>query len=457
MSPLDALLHKFVEVPSGLGNARDRGAEPLDPATTPEESALGDRLHGEVVQRVLEPGLLEALTAYRVAASDAEARGDEEGSREAASALLREIGRARETGSGFGFDHDGSTSRQFRTDRDETSSKYDEGVADDIKGWSPLLVVCTACVCVVLAGLVVVAVVQVQATATVRHHTVQPEKNARRRRKGGDKVSKPVGPLGAGFRHSRGDPEDYREPRESTLGGLRRRKPGSGIARDQAVWPASTGGRFQPTREAPNSSGTRQVKHHASRGTAHENRGAQKSESTLLDVTSSSSEFSGEERSRVGGVSATQHSHWETRPGEESGALPVTRRVPHTSPAVAEKQQAYEDECRRLFSRLGELAPAERSVPCLEKTEESSKEFLSDEADVQEADEIVTALRQMFDSIEKDFQGNRPAYVTCMIRCCNSLLHLDGLMVLSRCTKKQRLQDKAQKIIETVVPCIWSS
>lgn len=144
-------------------------------------------------------------------------------------------------------------------------------------------------------------------------------------------------------------------------------------------------------------------------------------------------------------------------PSAEADALPVTRRVPHTSPAVAEKQQAYEDKCKRLFSRLGELAPSDKSVVTSEKTEEDSKESLSVEADVQEADEILTALQQMFDSIEKDFQGNRPAYVTCMIRCCNSLLHLDGLMVLSRCTKKQRLQDKAQKIIETVVPCIWSS
>lgn len=316
LDKLDALLHTVVEVPSGVASADHGVPETVRPSTKLGEPASEDKLHGGVVHGVLEPGLLEALAAYRIAASDAEARGDEEGGREAASALLREIARARNSGHSFGFDdHRETTDRQSKTDREERSTRYDDELADEVQGWSPLLIVCTACVCVVLAGLIVVAVVQVQSAATVRHRAGHPEMNAKRHTGGRDTASRAARALDAGdSMYPRGDAEEYTEASEGTFGSLRRRKTRDSTARDQAVWSARANNGFRFTEEAMSPSGARPVKQRGVLGTVSDERVGEKTEKTLLDVTSSSSEFS--EEGSADERCTAQPRHWKARDKE---------------------------------------------------------------------------------------------------------------------------------------------
>ncbi|CBZ52015.1 conserved hypothetical protein [Neospora caninum Liverpool] len=146
-------------------------------------------------------------------------------------------------------------------------------------------------------------------------------------------------------------------------------------------------------------------------------------------------------------------------------AFAASARPLRASAQESEKQQAYEDLCTRLFGRLAALVPEDRpgpkhgpASPAETRGDTSTQEGAwKGEAEKTEAGEILTSLERMLKDIEDDFSTNRAAHVTCMIRCCNTLLRLDGLTLLSRCRKEDSLREKAQKVIETVVPCIWSS
>ncbi|PFH36458.1 hypothetical protein BESB_046500 [Besnoitia besnoiti] len=202
------------------------------------------------------------------------------------------------------------------------------------------------------------------------------------------------------------------------------------------------------------------------------NRNVCPQEKSLMDVSSpSGSEFSGDEAEGARVINHTARQVFGQR-GDSSESLASsasTRQVPQPSPHVAEKQQRYEDLCSSLFQRLGELLQeedlaaqnkaegdgAEEAVKATGSDAKGASEVAN--GSKKEIEEILTKLALMLKDIERDFSGSRPGYITCMIRCCNSLLRLDGLTLLSRCSKEEGLRNKAQEVIETVVPCIWSS
>ncbi|KEP65091.1 UNVERIFIED_CONTAM: hypothetical protein HHA_243290 [Hammondia hammondi] len=177
----------------------------------------------------------------------------------------------------------------------------------------------------------------------------------------------------------------------------------------------------------------------------------------------------------------------EPFPDQVDAPFAASGQPPRSTAQVAEKQQTYEDLCTQLFCRLAALVPATDPRPASQAKKAPEKETEGDsgdkgdssaegeggengdsgggseegtwkgEAAKREAGEVLSAIEGMLKDIEKDFSTNRAAHVTCMIRCCNTLLRLDGLTLLSRCRKEVELRDRAQKVIETVVPCIWSS
>ncbi|KFG60207.1 putative transmembrane protein [Toxoplasma gondii RUB] len=176
----------------------------------------------------------------------------------------------------------------------------------------------------------------------------------------------------------------------------------------------------------------------------------------------------------------------EPFPDQADGPFAASGQPPRPTAQVEEKQQTYEDLCTQLFCRLAALVPASDPHPASQAKKAPEKETEGDsedngdssaegaggekgdkagaeedtwrgEAAKREAGEVLSAIDRMLKDIEKDFRTNRAALVTCMIRCCNTLLRLDGLTLLSRCRNEVELRDRAQKVIETVVPCIWSS
>lgn len=184
-------------------------------------------------------------------------------------------------------------------------------------------------------------------------------------------------------------------------------------------------------------------------------------------------------------------------------AVEEARAAAKLSTELQQQQLQLEARCSRLFERLHEITDASRAFcsssseseaevatdtatlarkKCTEGEEKAStaaargtttdgagsptqlprrqrkkQKLAADPERLEEQQTLLLELQQLFKEIDSTFNGNRPAHVSAMIRCCNALLRADGLAVLKACADCQPLHNAAQSIIETVVPCIWAT
>lgn len=183
---------------------------------------------------------------------------------------------------------------------------------------------------------------------------------------------------------------------------------------------------------------------------------------------------------------------------ERARAIEEARAAARPSAEVQDQQQKLEARCARLFERLHEITDTSRAF-CSSSSESGTEatasgdaatttaaaapgdaaagdtaapeegkagrrkrrthknQLVVDPARLEEQQQLLQQLQELFREIDVTFMSNKPAHVSAMIRCCNALLRADGLAVLKACADCQPLHNVAQDIIETVVPCIWAT
>ncbi|CDJ43124.1 hypothetical protein, conserved [Eimeria tenella] len=175
---------------------------------------------------------------------------------------------------------------------------------------------------------------------------------------------------------------------------------------------------------------------------------------------------------------------------ERAMAVEEARAAAKLSTELQQQQLQLEARCSRLFERLHEITDASRAFcsssseseaevatdtatlarkKCTEGEEKAStaaargtttdgagsptqlprrqrkkQKLAADPERLEEQQTLLLELQQLFKEIDSTFNGNRPAHVSAMIRCCNALLRADGLAVLKACADCQPLHNAAQ-------------